>query len=174
MATVPTAFREAAPEDAEAIAALVGHCFATYRSFAPAGWEPPDREPMLANLAKRLAGVGVRSRLAFGDAPRAAGFCAWTPARTEAEPRTPIPGLAHLWMLFVHPDHWGTGLAAELLGWAEAGMSAAAYDAARLWTPTAHDRARAFYARCGWRPSGRAQFGRDLDLSVVEYWLDLA
>jgi GNAT superfamily N-acetyltransferase len=91
------------------------------------------------------------------------------PARSDDEPREPIAGLAHLWMLFVVPSRWGSGLAPDLLEWAVAGMVAAGYDRARLWTPDGQTRARAFYERRGWGPTGREQFNEELGLRVVEY-----
>jgi GNAT superfamily N-acetyltransferase len=174
MAAGEPLLRDASADDAPAIAAMVAGCFDTYRSFAPAGWQPPPLDPDGSNLVRGLAGVGARGRIALAEPPAAvAGFCAWTPARTKEEPRDPIPGLAHLWMLFVAPAHWGSGLAAQLLGWAQAGMAEVEYDCARLWTPTAHARARAFYERQGWRASRREEFSPELDLPVLEYVLDL-
>jgi GNAT superfamily N-acetyltransferase len=103
----------------------------------------------------------------------AAGICGWMPARADPEPPEPIPGLAHLWLLFVMPEHWGSRLASDLLAWAQAGMIDASYDAARLWTPVGQNRARAFYERRRWRPTGRKQFSDDLGLQLVEYRVEL-
>lgn len=142
-----------------------------------AEWEGPTLEWSTADIQQRLAGVGVRTRLALAPAatphPAVAAFCGWMPAMSEGSLREPVPGLAHLWMLFVEQRRWGSGLASDLLEWATAGMLAAGYDAARLWTPTGQARARAFYERRGWRPTGRDVVSAELRLPVVEYRVEL-
>jgi GNAT superfamily N-acetyltransferase len=167
--------RAATTADAAAVAQLTHHCFGTYRTFAPAGWEPRSVEWFTDGFLVQLRGVGVRTRVAF--APREAGdavaVCGWTPAKDRREPRTPIPGLAHLWMLFVHPGRWGTGLSDDLIRWAQAGMVDAGYDAARLWTPAGQRRARAFYERHGWRPASTEHYSSELQLPLMEYRIEL-
>jgi GNAT superfamily N-acetyltransferase len=195
--------RSATLEDASAVAALLHRCFCTFSAFAPPGWEPPTIAWQTADFDRRLRGVAVRARVAVApDSGQTVAICGWTPARAEAdpgeadpsidratgeprpsidhatgdageEPREPIPGLAHLWLLFVAPEHWGNGLAGGLLAWAQAGMIDVAYDAARLWTPAGQARARAFYERRGWRPSGREHFSKELGLPLVEYRVEL-
>ena len=167
--------RVATVDDAAAIARLVYGCFSTYRTFMGANWDPPTVQDQIADLEQRLGGVGVRTRIAVAPPGRdMAAICGWTPARTEEEPRDPVPGLAHLWMLFVDQPHWGSGLASDLLDWARTGMETASYDAARLWTPTGQARARAFYERRGWYATGREQYNPGLGLNVVEYRVDFA
>jgi GNAT superfamily N-acetyltransferase len=167
--------RAATVDDAAAIVRLVDDCFCTYRTFMGTDWEPPMPEDRQADLEERLGGVGVRTRIVVAPSGEGlAAICGWTPARTEEEPRDPVPGLAHLWMLFVDQPHWGSGLASELLDWARRGMAAASYDAARLWTPTGQARARAFYERRGWYATGREQYNPALGLHVVEYRVELA
>jgi GNAT superfamily N-acetyltransferase len=174
--------RSATDGDAPSIARLVHDCFLTFQSFMGSDWEPPTLDWHTADLEHRLQGVGVRTRMALsspqaahdaGSDPHALAFCGWMPARTDDEAREPVPGLAHLWMLFVGREQWGSGLGAELLGWARTGMLAAGYDAARLWTPTGQARARAFYERRGWCATGRDHFSPELGLPVLEYRLDL-
>jgi len=176
--------RSATGGDADSIARLVHDCFLTYQSFMGSDWEPPTLDWHTADVEHRLEGVGVRTRMArkpppppaaAGEvsAPDTVGFCGWMPARTDDEAREPVPGLAHLWMLFVGREHWGSGLGAELLDWACTGMLAAGYDAARLWTPSGQARARAFYERRSWSATGRDHFSPELGLPVLEYRLDL-
>jgi GNAT superfamily N-acetyltransferase len=166
--------RAATVEDAPAIARLVYESFRTYRSFMGDSWEPPSPEAQIADLEHRLRGVGVRTRIAVASpGEEFVAVCGWTPAMTEHEPKEPVPGLAHLWMLFVDRAHWGSGVAVDLLDWARTGMATAGYDAARLWTPTGQARARAFYERRGWAATGREQFNPGLALDVVEYRLEL-
>jgi hypothetical protein len=52
-------------------------------------------------------------------------------------------------------------------------MRARGYAAARLWTPKLHARARAFYEREGWRPSGTELFDDDFGAELVDYRLTL-
>ncbi len=91
------------------------------------------------------------------------------PARTIGEVRAPISGLAHLWHLFVARRWWGTGAAVELHGAAIEEARRAGYREAMLRTPRDNARARAFYEREGWRPSGAELFTHDLHLDLVEY-----
>jgi hypothetical protein len=43
------------------------------------------------------------------------------------------------------------------------------YREMRLWTPRDSGRARTFYERDGWSPSGAERYADDLRLNVVEY-----
>ena len=79
-----------------------------------------------------------------------AGHVGITHAAERERPHVRIPGRAHLWMLFVRPPWWGSGLAARLhrLGLEEAARQG--YETIRLYTPHGAARARAFYEREGW------------------------
>ena len=82
----------------------------------------------------------------------------FTQAREREEPRPDIPGLAHLWMLFVRPPWWGSGLAAQLNGLAveEAAAPRLRRDApahARRQPPRA---GRSTSARAGARTASRS------------------
>src|SRR4051812_50101251 len=85
-----------------------------------------------------------------------AGHVGITHANERERPHVPIPGRAHLWMLFVRPSWWGTGLATRLhaLGLEEA--SRQGYRTIRLYTPAGQARARAVYSPGGRAPPGRA------------------
>jgi RimJ/RimL family protein N-acetyltransferase len=61
--------------------------------------------------------------------------------------------------LYVVPDHWGTGVAAELHDAALAAMPDCAE--VKLWVLEGNDRARRFYEKHGWRRNGESR--------VVEY-----
>jgi GNAT superfamily N-acetyltransferase len=64
---------------------------------------------------------------------------------------------AYEWLehLGVIPQLWGTGLADHLHGVALSDIAARGHDHALLWVLEDNDRARRFYARRGWRPTGR-------------------
>jgi GNAT superfamily N-acetyltransferase len=166
-------YRIATPRDATIIAALVTGGFATYREFAPAGWEPRPALEEEADLRERLGRGDTHAHVAIARGA-AAGFTLWSPAFTEAEPRERIPGRAHLSALFIARPHWGTGVATRLLDWSVAGMRDSGYSEAQLWTPRDHGRARAFYEREGWAPVPDGEkFSPDLGLDLVLYILRL-
>lgn len=83
-----------------------------------------------------------------------------------------VPGLAHLWQLFVLPEWWGRGVAALLHDAAIAEMRAQGYRVGRLVTPSPHVRARRFYERRGWSPV-EEEWNDELALMVTEYRLVL-
>jgi RimJ/RimL family protein N-acetyltransferase len=61
----------------------------------------------------------------------------------------------------VRPEHWGSGLADTVVDAALDDMAAGGAQQARLWVLTANVRARRFYERTGWAPTGkvsRSQF----------------
>lgn len=162
-------YRGATPRDATIIAELVAAGFATYRDFAPAGWEPRSALREEGHVHDRLARGDTHARLAFDAAGALAGVTGWMPALTPEPDRKPIPGRAHLWSLFIAGQYWGSGLAARLLDWSVTGMRDSGYATAQLWTPRDSGRARAFYEREHWTTSGDAIFSPDLALDLVLY-----
>jgi hypothetical protein len=64
------------------------------------------------------------------------------------EDHTPVPGLAHVSAVFVHPDRWRRGIAALMLDAAVAAMREQGYDRAQLWT-LAGSPAERLYAAAG-------------------------
>ena len=153
-------FRVATPADAPLMAETVGIGFDGYRSFAPAGWEPPPRAVETARIAERMVRDDAWALLAFdGHAP--AGHVALL-----AEPE---PGVAYLWQLFVRPPFWGTGLADRLHADFLAEARARGYERGRLLTPYGQARARRFYERNGWVTDGVATFEEELGLELLAY-----
>jgi GNAT superfamily N-acetyltransferase len=149
----------------------------SYAEFAPVGWVPPepDRELTLTILRR----PSTRALLATIEG-EPAGHVSFNPARgnpfedPDGWRDAPVaPGQAHLWQLFVLPQHWGAGVAGALHDLALAAMRDQGYDRARLFTPAAHARARRFYERRGWRPGG-ALADPDLGLELVEYRIELS
>jgi len=157
----PISIRPARLDDAAELAETVRLGFEGYRVWAPAGWEPPLPHLHLIGIRERLPQPGTWCAIAQAGGATA-GHVAFTPV-PEA-----IPGMAHLWMLFVREPWWGTGLSADLLGRATT-EAAARYDTIRLYTPSAHARARSFYEREGWHRASEPSFEPALGLELVEY-----
>lgn len=62
---------------------------------------------------------------------------------------------AYLRLIATDPSLWGTGLAGQLLRWAETEMAAAGFADAYLWCASSNARARRFYEHAGWAADGR-------------------
>jgi GNAT superfamily N-acetyltransferase len=169
--------RAATADDADAMNALFAAGVETYREFAPDGWRPPvpDSEETRRTLADPATWAMVA---VVEDEPVA--HVSFLPARTRAAADSPrdwrerplIPGMAHLWQLFVGREWWGTGVAGILHDEAIAEMRTRGYELGRLFTPAAHPRARRFYERRGWVAVDE-RYNEDLGLELVEYRLDL-
>lgn len=168
--------RPATAGDAPAVMDLLAQGFETYRRFAPQGWEPPVPETG-SGLAMGELLVDPRVWYVVAEDERGhAGQCGFAPAhelRTMQGAR--IPGMAHLWQLFVREDRWGSGLADELHARALAEMRALGYEHARLGTPVGQARSRAFYEKRGWRTAPFSiKEPADLNgLELVEYRIEL-
>ncbi|MEA2198362.1 MAG: hypothetical protein QOJ25_2413 [Solirubrobacteraceae bacterium] len=172
----PISTRRATVADLDALIADVQAGFDSYVEFAPLGWVPPDVEADGELMAELLSDEETWALLALaGRDP--VGHIAFTPARRRA-PGQPwatspaTPGLAHLWQLFVLPNWWGRGVAPLLHDAAVAEMRARDYESGRLYTPALHARARRFYERRGWAPTGE-QWNEHLTLMLTEYRLPL-
>ena len=151
-------------DDVGLMAANLVAGLATYRSFAPPGWEPPTAEHEAERIRPRVAG-GAWGRLAL-DGDDVAGHVLFVPA-------VDLPDGAHLAALFVAEPWWGSGLASRLLGLAVAEMRHQGYRLARLYTPAGQARARRFYEREGWWALPDVVPEPGLGLDLVEYRLAL-
>jgi GNAT superfamily N-acetyltransferase len=161
--------RAAGEQDVDRIAALVGACDATYRAWAPPGWEPPPPGRELDRWRGRVLDGSWWTRVAVERGGRIVGLVCFTQAVTAAPPWVePIAGRAHVSAMFTHPDRWRQGIAAAMLAHAEQTMRAEGYVEAQLWTPEAAP-ARRFYEAQGWLPDGRRQWLEDLALPIVAY-----
>lgn len=69
----------------------------------------------------------------------------------------PVPGLAHVSMVAVHPDRWGQGLGATVLTAAQRTARKRGFTRAQLWTHETNRRGRRLYERLGWTASGRTK-----------------
>jgi ribosomal protein S18 acetylase RimI-like enzyme len=158
------------PPDAAALASVLLEAFATYREWAPKGWKPHGTPGELEAqlIFERLGLPGYWCRIAE-TADEAVGYIVLRPATTYGDAPEPIPGLGHIWHLFVRPAWWGRGVATSLLEEAMNEARRREYTAARLWTPRENSRARAFYEREGWRTTDATHYSDSLDLELVEY-----
>jgi GNAT superfamily N-acetyltransferase len=146
--------------------------FGTYRSWAATGWQPPSRVEMLLGMMQRFTKDGSWSVVAFTDEGQAAGHAT---ARPEAgEDGLARQDMARLTHLFVRRPFWGSGVADLLHERIVAGMRERGFASACLWTPVGQARARAFYERNGWRPTGALDLENDLRLELLEYARELA
>ena len=152
--------------------------FATYREFTGPEWEPPPAEGERDRIAARLSDPDAWAALALvGE--QVAGHVAFTPARErsaadlgQGDERPLVPGMAHLWQLFVRTRWWGEGVAPLLHERCLEEMRERGYRRARLFTPARQARARAFYERRGWRAIDE-QPNAELGFDIAEYRLDL-
>ncbi len=170
--------RPASAADLDAIVVDLQAGFDSYVKFAPEGWRPRNVARDAEWITGLLSADGTWARLALVDG-RPVGHVSFFPARDGSShdrpfaERSEIPGLAHLWQLFVLPDWWGRGVAPLLLDAAVAEMSARGFTEARLYTPSAHARARRFYERRGWSPQEET-WNEELQLMLTEYRCQLA
>jgi len=107
------------------------------------------------------------------DGERVVGFASYGPERERARGFT---GRGEVWAFYLHPDVWGTGLAAELMDHTETRLRAEGFESAVLWVLDDNPRARAFYEKFGWAASGMtADFDDYCEVKVpeVEYRKDL-
>lgn len=118
-------------------------------------------------------------RLAVAVAPaddgpeRVIGFSSYGPERERAQGFT---GRAELYAFYFHPDVWGSGAASALMEHTEDRFRSEGFETAVLWVLDDNPRARRFYERHGWSPSGiTADFDVYCDVRVpeVEYRKDL-
>jgi GNAT superfamily N-acetyltransferase len=172
--------RRGGPADVDVVLANVQAGFDSYTAFAPVGWRPPDVSADRRRTTERLAERSTWVLIAFaGEQP--VGHVGFFPAREnpgggssiDPRERPVIPGLAHLWQLFVLPPWWGSGVASALHDAAIEEMGARGFPRARLYTPSLQARARHFYERRGWLATGELE-DHPLGLAVTEYQRELS
>jgi GNAT superfamily N-acetyltransferase len=140
--------------------------FQEYRSFAPAGWEPPPLGPEVERLRPLLGGNDLWCVVAEREG-RVVAHSSFQSARTSIAPAEEGE-LAHLRALFVDREWWGCGLAGALHSMALEAAGRRGFTAIRLFTPAGQARARRFYEREGWALTDEVA-DSPLGLPVVEY-----
>ena len=165
--------RIAGPDDASALAATTRLGFESYREWAPVAWRPPPRSLEVRAIRERLRHPSTWCAMALEPGGEPAGHVGITHAGERERAHVRIPGRAHLWMLFVRPPWWGTGLAGRLHDLALEEAARRGYETIRLYTPAGQARARAFYAREGWELAGTPFEEPLLGLELVEYRREL-
>ena len=86
--------------------------------------------------------------------------------------RSRDPGTdGELFSIYVHPEHWGTGVGRELIRTGEDELRRLGHKEAILWVLDDNPRARRFYELAGWSADGAAReihiFG--FDVSEIRY-----
>ena len=161
--------RPIAPQDLRAAHEVAMEGFRTYRTFAPPGWEPPA-DLGADGVAERLSREGAYGVVAL-DGDTVVGFAAYEPAREQTDEGFAgplIPGLAHVWAVFVAESHWGRGVATQLMRALVDHIRAAGFREARLFVAAGQTRARRFYAREGWHEVTAPFLVAKLGLDLVE------
>jgi GNAT superfamily N-acetyltransferase len=161
--------RMATPEDAPALAVTTRLGFESYRAWTPAEWRPPPPSLEVHSIRERLRQATTWCAMALEPSGEPAGHVGITHAAERDRPHVRIPGRAHLWMLFVRPPWWGSGLAARLHGLGLEEAARRGYANIRLYTPNGAARARAFYEREGWALASKPFLEPLLGLELVEY-----
>lgn len=144
--------------------------FAAYRTWSPTRWEPPARTEMLLGMMQRFATDGSWTFMGLVD-NLPAGHVTGRPEFDELD--QPVTGTARLTHLFLRRDYWGSGLATLLHDRMLESMRERGFGTAVLWTPVGAARARAFYAKNGWQPTGELDPDNSLGLELMEYRLEL-
>ncbi|HVX45620.1 MAG TPA: GNAT family N-acetyltransferase [Mycobacteriales bacterium] len=119
--------------------------------------QPPLPEPPHA---------GARTLVAIDTSGRIAGVSMIGLARDDD-----MRQAGELWMIYVHPSAWGTGLAAVLHNRSLQYLGHWHYEEAMLWVAAGNARARRFYQRHGWYIDGDPKVDdmRGFALSEVRY-----
>lgn len=106
----------------------------------------------------------VESRLGAGwllvaeDGDEPVGFGAGFDALTDdGAGDEVIPGLAHLGLVFIRPDHWGRGVGGQVVDKVLDEARRRAYQRIQLWTHEDNERAQRLYTGRGFHRDGRSK-----------------
>lgn len=155
--------RLATVDDVPGMARSMAEGFASYRSFAPPGYDPPTEAMEVQRTRDRLARPDAWALVAVDVTGEQAGHVSLL--RDDDEEAS----CAYLWQLFVRASHHGTGLAVTLHAEFLAAARERGYTRARLRTPAGQARARRFYEREGWVADPGPEFEPGLGMDLVVY-----
>lgn len=99
------------------------------------------------------------------EAPNVIGFSSFGPYRTvtgddktlEIAAWAELGTVGEVYGFYLHPDHWGSGLADELMDASISALVDDGWPTVRLWVLAENAGARRFYERHGWRADGETQ-----------------
>jgi GNAT superfamily N-acetyltransferase len=160
--------RDATREDIPALTELSLACDRSQRDWAGPDIPIPGAEEQSLEWDLRFARRAAWLQLAEEDDGQVVGVVSFAGGTVSRQDRAPVPGLAHVNAVFVHPDHWRKGIARALLDAAEDAMRAAGFDRAQLWT-LAGSPAEQLYAALGWHADGRTEPYPPMRLTTVAY-----
>ncbi|MCK2217614.1 GNAT family N-acetyltransferase [Actinomadura sp. ATCC 31491] len=161
--------RSAHPEDAAVIEEVrLATWRVAYRDVMPADHlaSLEVRPEVVRNRAEVLRSGRV-SGLVAEVRGEVRGFALYGPSRDED-----VPGM-EVYAIYVLPDEFSTGMGRALMTAAVEDLAASGHGEAGLWVLAANARARRFYERFGFTPSGRAKMLPDPPLEEVHYRLAL-
>lgn len=125
---------------------------ASYASFMPDGWEPPEPNPEVVN--QRMLDADHWVTVAEHEDGQVMGYIAAGPAMTGWYEGSFVPGTAYLWQLFIDEAHHRAGVGRALQESAFEEMRRRGYERALVRIAAGAEQARAFYASTGWRVTG--------------------
>ena len=151
--------RAAERDDADAIAAVhVAAWRSGYGHVFPAEWLSSDEFAHDRARLWREWRVGPGDRVAVATlaeradtTPIITAFAWFGPERDRGRANT---GRGEIHAFYADPRVWGTGVATALMEHTELRLRTEGFDAAVLWVLADNPRARGFYERHGWQPSG--------------------
>ncbi|TDD46299.1 GNAT family N-acetyltransferase [Nonomuraea terrae] len=162
--------RSAGPEDSPAIEEVrIASWRVAYRGVLPDTYlDGLEVRPQLVQArAEALADGRLTGAVAVRDGS-VRGFTLYGPSR-DAD----IPGM-EVYAIYVLPDDFSTGMGRALMTATTQAMAASGGTETGLWVLADNPRARRFYERFGFTPSGRTKQVEDPPLEEVHYRLTLS
>src|ERR671934_1017995 len=106
--------RQAAPDDARAMAKLMVRGNGTYRNWAPRFWQPPAFERTHSQWNLRLRERDRWTTVVIDSGENLVALASWRPAREHGDEGPELPGVAYVSHLYVEPSLWEHGIARGL------------------------------------------------------------
>jgi len=106
------------------------------------------------------------------EGDRVVGIASAGPTRDENENTATV---GEIYLVYVHPEHWGTGAGRALMHTALDFLRRKQFRQAIVWVLTTNQRARRFYERCGMSTDGATKTVQrpGLTLHETRYRMDL-